>query len=890
MVEFTKAQLNRLANMSGQEFAIRKVVNGNGEETDQVLRKGRWFGGRIARHHKIEKGEEDRTVKQQEYGRAKVAVLDSLKKIYGDEIAEKAFRSHIGKTVDGEFDTSFDHPITSRHIRQMLKTAEKELREQIILQEFNKDFRDFDGKVMSERATAAWMKSKSVGWTGPNGQPAPFDNSEENRSLLRTYELSNSDQERHDGRIPIGSIHYKLRGDRVTDERIRLTEDEPKGTPVARLLLGHNGPPRIKGDVNRFLDGDPRQKDGFWTLELDLEKSVGGRKNHLIGIHVDRDDDEFINVFDANRCEARIPRSHFEDWLNKHLQGYDGISSLTLHRTEETLLGSFEKRDGVWHWDERIELKPHEVQVLTDDFMPKFQECTQSGTKDDKGLVYNQSLKDIDRFKFTVEGDGYPIKLTSPNVEQELLKLVRDEPDNEEPDNDSVVDGDGDVNLSEVNFFVEDPPKPEISDQDKHASKALSCFLNQDLLTSLDGVTKERLPLDRLDNYIIPAGAFYKDDLGAEISRDGDTIYIRYYKERDLIEFSDGETLRHLSPQTDYFDFEATIAVNIDELRRAGAKDEVPKFEFVKPPKGRLHIESSCEPSELPVPGSVPLMTTNEALQRPSLLTDDDWAKQERSFRKRISEQHVVLFGTGEDDAPVPFSFDAFVRSHTLQVRVDGEARTLTSLHPIEGQLGAPESSEQPYLAFSDVTGGENEAMELAKLIDRELIMQFAREALMMNGLSYNQARHVMVSDFRVDLTRIDEDGQESVEIKLSTAIDPDDDQHEAFHKLPGDEREYWVSMTLRVTLEDLRNGTPENFTVVRRPFLEAFGPPVEGLDPPAVEGPDVLQDQDENVGDGNVGNQNNDNVPNENIVEVNQNVGNENVVDVNPNEVKENV
>jgi hypothetical protein len=282
MVEFTKTQLHGLGLLEGKEFSIRKVVDNNGNEQDQVITKERWFGGRLARHHKIKSGE-DRTDKQMEYGQAKTDILRSLKKIYGDEIGEKAFKAHIGRTVNGVFETSSDHPITSRHIRQMLKTAEKELREQIVVQEFNRDFRGRDGKVMSERATAAWMMSKSVGLKSTNGQPMPFSNSEGVTNLIRGYEYSEDHQERHDGRIPVGDHHYKLRGSRVTDRTEYQRQELPKGTPVARNLLGP--PPPDDGDLSRFLRRDPREKDGFWTLELDLAKPVGGRTNHVIGIH-----------------------------------------------------------------------------------------------------------------------------------------------------------------------------------------------------------------------------------------------------------------------------------------------------------------------------------------------------------------------------------------------------------------------------------------------------------------------------------------------------------------------------------------------------------------------------------------------------------------------------
>jgi hypothetical protein len=75
----------------------------------------------------------------------------------------------------------------------------------------------------------------------------------------------------------------------------------------------------------------------------------------------------------------------------------------------------------------------------------------------------------------------------------------------------------------------------------------------------------------------------------------------------------------------------------------------------------------------------------------------------------------------------------------------------------------------------------------------------------------------------------------------------------------PGDERECYVSMVIRVSLNDLRNGQPENFTVLRKPFFEAIGEPPLVVENPPPEVPQV--------------NDNNQNVNVNQNVDVNQNV-----------------
>jgi hypothetical protein len=166
---------------------------------------------------------------------------------------------------------------------------------------------------------------------------------------------------------------------------------------------------------------------------------------------------------------------------------------------------------------------------------------------------------------------------------------------------------------------------------------------------------------------------------------------------------------------------------------------------------------------------------------------------------------------------------------------------------------------KQPHGIFVDVAGGEDEALQLAKLIDRDLIIQFTEEALIASGLAPYHVNNIMVESYPVNVRRVEDNGQQFVEIKLSHAIEPNPLHGQAMVRPPGDERECYVSMVIRVSLNDLRNGQPENFTVLRKPFFEAIGEPPLVVENPPPEVPQV--------------NDNNQNVNVNQNVDVNQNV-----------------
>jgi hypothetical protein len=96
-------------------------------------------------------------------------VRNALKRTYGDEIGERAFRAGIGEMRNGQHMTSGGDPITGRHIQKMIKAAEKEIAQLEGVQDFgDRGFRDQSGRAMTEQATAFWMNRMAQGQDSPS--------------------------------------------------------------------------------------------------------------------------------------------------------------------------------------------------------------------------------------------------------------------------------------------------------------------------------------------------------------------------------------------------------------------------------------------------------------------------------------------------------------------------------------------------------------------------------------------------------------------------------------------------------------------------------------------------------------------------------------------------
>ncbi|MBV8186901.1 MAG: hypothetical protein JO339_06640, partial [Alphaproteobacteria bacterium] len=82
-------------------------------------------GGRLVRNLAIIFGSGPTTAEKASVMAAKQQTLRELKATFGDDIGERAFSAHIGKSDGrGGWMTSAAHPITGRHITAMIKTAQ----------------------------------------------------------------------------------------------------------------------------------------------------------------------------------------------------------------------------------------------------------------------------------------------------------------------------------------------------------------------------------------------------------------------------------------------------------------------------------------------------------------------------------------------------------------------------------------------------------------------------------------------------------------------------------------------------------------------------------------------------------------------------------------------
>lgn len=125
-ISINKQQLFDLAQNTNTEM---RLVQGGGDVAPEIeTREGTWHG-RLMRQIKAKEPSIDRSDKQIEYGGFHQSVRESLKEIYGEAIAEKAFRAGGLGSEDqrGNWRTDADFPLTGRHIAKMLETAEREV-------------------------------------------------------------------------------------------------------------------------------------------------------------------------------------------------------------------------------------------------------------------------------------------------------------------------------------------------------------------------------------------------------------------------------------------------------------------------------------------------------------------------------------------------------------------------------------------------------------------------------------------------------------------------------------------------------------------------------------------------------------------------------------------
>jgi hypothetical protein len=173
-----------------------------------------------------------------------------------------------------------------------------------------------------------------------------------------------------------------------------------------------------------------------------------------------------------------------------------------------------------------------------------------------------------------------------------------------------------------------------------------------------------------------------------------------------------------------------------------------------------------------------------------------------------------------------------------------------------------PENAPNPLLMVTN--DDRDQAMQLSKLIDHSIIYDIGFEAGLALGAIPGNDHRYQSDRFRVELTNVNnEDGEPCIDIKLSQGMRFN--QNNPYERiiqrgengappLPTN-----VTMTLRVKLSDLQNGTPQNFEVVEKPKLELAPFPNSGGNQvnvggnnPNVNQDDIGDDNQVNVDDGN--------------------------------------
>jgi hypothetical protein len=276
MPSISREQLQNYARDANVE--LRLTGAGDDPDTSRIeTREGTWHG-RLARWVKTsELGEADRSGKRAGYGGAHQAVYQSLKEIYGEQIADTAFRSGgFGHERDGEWVTNTDHPLTGRHIAKMLETADREVQ----------------------------RNAGIGGWIGGIRQP--------DRGEAPDVLLGAKVSVPH-GRIPVEQAFRHISADLDEDRERRLVEGhEEHGLWVLDLGLGDGERARL--GIHSFRD-DP----GVFNVFHDGSEYIVPRKDLA----------EWLQTFTAERFQDRLTD------MALHRGEDDTASSLIAHGGNE---------------------------------------------------------------------------------------------------------------------------------------------------------------------------------------------------------------------------------------------------------------------------------------------------------------------------------------------------------------------------------------------------------------------------------------------------------------------------------------------------------------------------------------------------------------------------
>ena len=364
-----------LREMARHDDAELRIKEGYRSNTKVDLDEGSW-GKRLVRNLSLPFRE---ATKGDEYTDTKKAVLASLTDIYGPELAGKVFRANIGhmslNTHFGEHVTSRYHPITGRHIRQMMEQADRELLEKYDRPEiggvkFGREAGDYGALA----ATQQWMFEKLGEDDGATGVD------------LRASRIEISDRP---GRDPFGNVVEALFND-------------------ANLLVYR------ESDEPHFC----------WTLDV----GIGEGKRHPIGLSIDPDPGRrgMVHVYDGNVRSVSVPREELAAWLRAHVHTEYASDRLELHRSRAALEGYFHRTDGVgWSRDSgRLSVDPKGVDYwLHQNFAKVLKDRVDLDGP--KNLQVAKSFRsDVFRENYQVFTQGRNFVLRSENSGQVLASLV----------------------------------------------------------------------------------------------------------------------------------------------------------------------------------------------------------------------------------------------------------------------------------------------------------------------------------------------------------------------------------------------------------------------------------------------------------------------------------
>jgi hypothetical protein len=336
------------------------------------------FGKRLVRNLSIltrDLTTEAEKEKGKEYGATKEAVHATLKEIYGDELGTKVYRANIGHMQGDQHIVSHLHPITGRHIRKMMEQGDRELLARYADPKTGgvKLDRDMTSGMRAPGATLAWMKSLSPG-DGPSDKREGME--------LRT------------SRLPIRDVKGRDSFGEIAETVFR--------------------------DADKQLE---KARRAFWTLDVGVgetgkfDRTGKIEKKHPIGICIDADDENMVQVYDGNIRSATVSRKDFGAWLAAHVNAHYDMNRVELHRAGLARDSYFwPEGDG---WVRKISWQQSGVdEELRKNFQMMNRECSPGK------LTCKTFDADVDRDEYRIKFGRRDFVLRAGNSERLLSALV----------------------------------------------------------------------------------------------------------------------------------------------------------------------------------------------------------------------------------------------------------------------------------------------------------------------------------------------------------------------------------------------------------------------------------------------------------------------------------